>query len=480
MIVMEAESAADRDPGQEVPPDPKETSADVRSLRVNAQSVLAWATERSESQPLWTHRRQEACVAKLLSRLTAEKEDSFMVVLLPLLTSISSVLLPAADRPGFQRVVSQLRCERFPDVKTKWGQVMGVARKLSQDDPVLNDKAVMSPTWASLIDALATPHQENKKDLVSTVPSGHRQLHDVAIDDLNTQVIRYHGGWCVVAVRRELQASSGAEALALLPLIKCFGEDVGTQHRPSLETFDTVVQLSQQRRVQGTAAPVDHGYASAPPTVENEEYKHTFVLLPTALPLFNLLNVITEKQFPVILAQQKANAIPAMSHHLVHDKSVREAFANIVSTTECAGLLDRIVYYFLKSKHKQLLRKYELQPQQRSMALRSSLRLSAKGSSTHQQEESALDFRRKVDEKKFEEVVSMLCRSANMSSLLDKTTVVGLQAILAHLGVSSSGRSNKADRVSRIVEIIKTKRMEHNTGEAASTSTQVSTTVLRR
>ena len=46
MIVMEAESAADRDPdpGQESPPDPKETSADVdlRSLRVNAQSVLAF------------------------------------------------------------------------------------------------------------------------------------------------------------------------------------------------------------------------------------------------------------------------------------------------------------------------------------------------------------------------------------------------------------------------------------------------------
>ena len=38
----------------------------------------------------------------LLSRLTAEKEDSFMVVLQPLLTSISSVLLPAADSPGFQ------------------------------------------------------------------------------------------------------------------------------------------------------------------------------------------------------------------------------------------------------------------------------------------------------------------------------------------------------------------------------------------
>ena len=97
------------------------------------------STERSESQPLTTHRRQEACVAKLLSRLTAEKEDSFMV-LQPLLASISSVLLPAADRPGFQRVVSQLRCERFPDVKTKWGQVMGVARKLSQDGPVLNGR----------------------------------------------------------------------------------------------------------------------------------------------------------------------------------------------------------------------------------------------------------------------------------------------------------------------------------------------------
>ena len=44
MIVIEAESAADRDPdpGQESPPDPKETSADVdlRSLRVNAQFVL--------------------------------------------------------------------------------------------------------------------------------------------------------------------------------------------------------------------------------------------------------------------------------------------------------------------------------------------------------------------------------------------------------------------------------------------------------
>ena len=44
MIVIEAESAADRDPdpGQESPPDPKETSADVdlRSLRVNAQSVM--------------------------------------------------------------------------------------------------------------------------------------------------------------------------------------------------------------------------------------------------------------------------------------------------------------------------------------------------------------------------------------------------------------------------------------------------------
>ena len=63
------------------------------------------SSERAESQPLKsvkTHRRQEACVAKLLSRLTAEKEDSFMVVLQPLLTSISSVLLPAADRPGFQ------------------------------------------------------------------------------------------------------------------------------------------------------------------------------------------------------------------------------------------------------------------------------------------------------------------------------------------------------------------------------------------
>ena len=48
MIVMEQRVLliAIQTPGQESPSDPKETSADVdlRSLRVNAQSVLAWAT----------------------------------------------------------------------------------------------------------------------------------------------------------------------------------------------------------------------------------------------------------------------------------------------------------------------------------------------------------------------------------------------------------------------------------------------------
>eukprot|EP00117_Sycon_ciliatum_P047492 scpid88593/ scgid5455/ len=53
---------------------------------------------------------------------------------------------------------------------------------------------------------------------------------------------RYHGGWCVVAVRRELEASRKPELTSLKPVLATFGHEILANMSPNLPNFEKIIE----------------------------------------------------------------------------------------------------------------------------------------------------------------------------------------------------------------------------------------------
>ena len=52
----------------------------------------------------------------------------------------------------------------------------------------------------------------------------------------------YHGGWCVVAVRRELEASRKPELTSLKPVLATFGHEILANMSPNLPNFEKIIE----------------------------------------------------------------------------------------------------------------------------------------------------------------------------------------------------------------------------------------------
>ena len=53
---------------------------------------------------------------------------------------------------------------------------------------------------------------------------------------------RYHGGWCVVAVRRELEASRKPELTSVKPVLATFGYEILANMSPNLPNFEKIIE----------------------------------------------------------------------------------------------------------------------------------------------------------------------------------------------------------------------------------------------
>ena len=53
---------------------------------------------------------------------------------------------------------------------------------------------------------------------------------------------RYHCGWCVVAVRRELEASRKPELTSLKPVLATFGHEILANMSPNLPNFEKIIE----------------------------------------------------------------------------------------------------------------------------------------------------------------------------------------------------------------------------------------------
>ena len=142
---------------------------------------------------------------------------------------------------------------------------------------------------------------------------------------------------------------------------------------PCLETFSKVVELSHRCSVNAQAPAGDHGYTACHPDEQCAE-KHTFVPYPAAVALFTKLYIETHARFKSVLSTRQQEVME-MRRQLQSNKEVRKAYGDITQPKEPSyELLKMIVYYFIRSKQKQLLRRHGLSTSQQSVALRSSLR----------------------------------------------------------------------------------------------------------
>ena len=104
---------------------------------------------------------------------------------------------------------------------------------------IVLDFEVTSSVLARLVDSIysslrlvASPASVN--------PIQPTSSSSTADDEKSLEVTKYHGGWCVVAARRDLEKSHRADRHRLLAYIDLFGSDVATVHRPCLENFSII------------------------------------------------------------------------------------------------------------------------------------------------------------------------------------------------------------------------------------------------
>eukprot|EP00117_Sycon_ciliatum_P000498 scpid23683/ scgid3934/ len=237
------------------------------------------------------------------------------------------------------------------------------------------DLEVTSAVLANLISYLhATAAAAIRK--ASIAPSKAAEaIPEPVIDNLSHLAEKYHGGWCLVAVRRELEGARCRND-NLLQLIPLFGKDAVTSLQPCLENFGAILQTSEHQALPRNDQPLrDHGYAAPIAATQHEEQKHTFVLVPAACSLFHQLNLITHSQFPSMLNTHKQHAVSAMQEHLEANLLIRQLFNDIVQDKNRSyDFLKLVIRYFMKSKQKQLLKQYGLSPANQSIALRTGLR----------------------------------------------------------------------------------------------------------
>ncbi|XP_065187899.1 uncharacterized protein LOC135818446 isoform X2 [Sycon ciliatum] len=190
-----------------------------------------------------------------------------------------------------------------------------------------------------------------------------------ADDCLADKTLRYHAGWCLVAVRRLLRHGDHS---ALLTQLQKFGSDVAVPADAKL--LQAFYNLDVQEAA--SASPGDHMSYSQPRPPAPE--KHLFSISAALVPFFKCLHSTVESTFPHDLVIHRSGALTALEARLVEDPAVigcyEKALLALCAEDAGKGILAAIVKTFLKSKQKQLLKNHNLGGSHAGRALRATLR----------------------------------------------------------------------------------------------------------
>lgn len=298
-------------------------------------------------------------------------------------------------------------------------------------------------------------------------PSAVAQCHEVneaAQDSLAAKVEDYHGGWCVIAARRDLVRKKETD---IVSLTSAFGKYVVSSLPPKLENFDQI------RNSVGEVA-------------EEQDKFHTFVVTQTASAFFHQLHIKAQEIFPTLLKTSKSRASKRMKDHLQEDTSVLSAFHAVVTEHPCAteenckSLLEGILAKFVKSKQKQLLSEYGMAPAKSSLALQSSISKAQqpkpKDQSQEQQPQKTANMtkiRHSIEQGRCEEAIQLLLEleETKRNRILKGLTMLHLKALLRSLDIPVARNLHKGELLSKLESGMTARQsdVEANTSGVSST-----------
>ena len=265
-------------------------------------------------------------------------------------------------------------------------------------------------------------HELQKSGTLQITTKERPQRHDAP----EAAAIAYHAGWCIVAVRKRIWHKQGQQEN--LRVLSQFGVDVRLAQGCRVSKIelltsedDSVLHGNGQpaESVEEDVAEVEevveesvtHDVAVAEVVTVNDETsrslsavlaadvfesfddieddpllqacnhteekqnqgKHVFKLKSDALAMFQQMHELTESSFHALLAKERSTALPLLKANLLADQGICKQFHRLTNTDD-KSMLVAIIDMFVKSKQKQMLRRFNLAPRKSSQALRASVK----------------------------------------------------------------------------------------------------------
>eukprot|EP00117_Sycon_ciliatum_P028273 scpid95017/ scgid3489/ len=413
-----------------------------------ADVLGTWAREHSIYQPVVKYRPKEASVAKAIH--DAVKLNSPEVVTFVSKIDIFYRDVAHADRHRRTDLLKMVKMSKVDTINLAWTSLLETLSKLPSHEKMdVLDLEITSAVFSSLIDGTVVA----RKSSIMPAAAAAAPQPTTIVDCTAETTIRYHGGWCVVAVRRELEASRKPELTSLKPVLATFGRDILSNMSPNLQNFEKIIE--SETHENNATLSCEHSYAELSPTDKgNKVQRHTFAINSRALDFFKLMHSIADSEFRDILHNKGDDAMTYLKQRLSSDKHVQELFATTTGSPGHAPLLGMLVSYFSKSKHKLLIYKYRLAPCKESQALRASLRTKShkkeEAKSNSVQDEVSCIQSLLVNN----DVSGVLLRLHNLDKkeqllVLESAKLVEIRKILSHLKLPLLSDS-KASKVSRL------------------------------
>ena len=276
----------------------------------------------------------------------------------------------------------------------------------------------------------STSHQN-----VSTVSAQAVRTMDRAAQS----VVRYHAGWCVVAVRRDLMKSA-ADSSKYLELIDKFGCDVLSSSNVCTETSSSSSSDDDPDRarepVEGESVVKSRAFRQ----------KHVFELATSALSLFSRMHTVCEEHLSTLLHSDHHSALAKLKELLERDDVIIANYRSVVDESDKENVLLRmLIKMFVKSKQKAIVREHQLAPATSSIALRAGLQqqerrrqshAAGQGDSTH----GLRTLRSAIESGSIESIRTAINDlAASKESIMAKLTVMELKQLLKTTGASVTG-----------------------------------------
>ncbi|XP_065185758.1 uncharacterized protein LOC135816487 [Sycon ciliatum] len=382
---------------------------------------LTMATATSKNKSLLLHQKADASVAADIA-VDAGRSTAPVRILL----EEGRHRVQQQQSTHAQRVeLSRLRRGVPPSLGIAWAHFLQTVSphfvELDQD----RKRQVQSSLLAQLVDSVI-----DGSTSVATTPrladTRSARLASDVMDRAANASVRYHSGWCIVAVRKQLLREKEPKH-ALLSLIPNFGCDIlASKHVYGGDSTSDSSSASSDEDLASTAA----------------FSRHLFSLSEHCLPLFIRLHKLCEEHLQTALLTAGKSAPQEVKQLLLADATVLQQYSAIVGDDSGKDLLQRIVTMFVKSKQKQIIRENHLAPSTTSIALRAGLRPPT--SSSRQKEavsRNVVAVRAAIGRKDLNAVRSAI----NSVPELDKAKVIGdlsvkeLQSILSLSPLSRAG-----------------------------------------